>query len=148
MKRLKMGFTLLAVSGVSLATVFAWPVLAQSRGEVSERDAGRHREVARLIESGQCALAEAIALAEKHTSGRAIESSAEVMPISAGGGSAGQPQPDAAHSGAGGATSRVVHTLTCVAGEKVVSVRVDGLNKKVIDSREHPAPRTPEKPRE
>lgn len=99
-------------------------------------DADEAREKAALIVLGQLNLRDATDLAEKSVSGTALQVSCEIQP------GLGMPADDKDLSadstvGQSQASRRLVYQVYCFAKEKLQTVRIDGLTKKVIDVREH-----------
>jgi hypothetical protein len=107
------------------------PTMAQ-RGDAQPRETNHAKEMVMLIQQGQLNLADATRLAEKHAKGTALGASCELRSDAAPGrepGGAGGPSEDQAQSGA----KRLIYNITCFANDKLQTVQVDGLTKKVIE---------------
>ena len=120
---------------ILVAATLSWPTFAQ-RGESSADDVIRAKEVARLIGQGQLNLRDAAELAEKHVKGVALEASCEVAQPLMGQSKGDGPGDDTAQASA----PRLVYTVHCFANDKILGVQVDGLTRKVIDSKDRPTP--------
>lgn len=123
---------------------FALPSLAQRAGEerpraaaqAKEKAVNHARELAELIEQGQLNLRDATALAEKHVKGTALEATCDirlgmVSPEKPAQKPGGPQAEDTRRSG-----KRLIYEISCFAEDKIMSVRVDGLQRKVVDATE------------
>ncbi len=114
-------------------------------GTVDEHDrVDQARKCAQLVQQGQLALKDAIALAEQHLKGTALDAKVEIKTA------VEKPQqPKPAEKKPGGpneptaqpAGDRLMYEVTCVAGDKIHLVRIDGLEKKIVDSAEQRPPK-------
>lgn len=104
------------------------------------------QKCARLIQQGQLALKDAITIAEQHLKSTAIDGEVEVRTAvekpktpersEKPGRKPGEPQ----SAGAQPAGDRLMYEITCVSGEKVHRVRIDGLEKKITNVVEQKPP--------
>jgi hypothetical protein len=118
-----------------VAATLSWPTFAQ-RGESSTDDVIRAKEMARLIGQGQLNLRDAAEVAEKHVKGVALEAACDISTAPMGQSKEGGPGDDAAQASA----PRLVYKVNCIAGDKILGVQVDGLTRKVVDSKDRPIP--------
>lgn len=147
------------------------PVLAQRAGDQGSSRMNNAKQAYDMIQGGQLNLRDAAALAEKHTKGTALEARFTIQTGTMtpekpgerpgekpGTPPPGQPKPGGVSYGldqqqpgqrppAGdedkSGARRLVYEITCFAGDKVQLVRVDGLEKKVIDAKDSNEPTTP-----
>lgn len=101
-------------------------------------DIERARAKAELIKQGQLGLRDATAVAEKHVKGTALETTCEIQPGTASGLQPERPAPQPPRGPAAQVSTgedRLIYRVSCFAGDRVQTVRVDGLTKKIIDVR-------------
>lgn len=116
------------LASVALCVISAaWvtvPALGQAAGGRQEKNPAeaRQQEIARLVESGQLKLRDAIALAEKETHGAAIEARCTVEPV------AGAEKP---RGPSADASKQLIYEVVCFANGKMSTVHVNGLTRKV-----------------
>lgn len=126
---------------VLVACGIAYPALAQRAGQkADDKKPDSHamaKEMAQLIQQGQLNLRDATALAEQHVKGVGLEARCEthrglLQPEGERprGPAAQENDPRSAQQG-----KRLVYEITCFANDKITIVRVDGLEKKVIDAK-------------
>ncbi len=127
------------------------PALAQHVGNPAPSvDLNRAKERAALIQQGQMNLRDATALAEKHAKGTALEAVCEIQsgesprpaqpmkPEHPGGVRMQEPTAPQKPATPPGQkelpdAKRLIYQVSCFANEKLVTVRIDGLTKKVLD---------------
>jgi hypothetical protein len=120
------------------------PASAQQTGKPPPVDVSQAKQMATLTEQGQMNLRDATALAEKHVKGTALEAACRVEigepPPSPN--PAPQPPTPPGEPGRSGPYSaqkeqpggqRLIYDVSCFAKDKLQTVRVDGLTKRVID---------------
>jgi hypothetical protein len=126
----------------SLVGLSAW---AQQVGKPPAGDLVRAKEMAALIEQGQLSLRIAAEMAEKHVKGTALEARCDMQ-------SGSSESAERERSGNPSAEKdrppekRLVYTVSCFANDKIQTVRVDGLTKKVIEEPQRPQPDAGSKP--
>jgi hypothetical protein len=154
MKRVVKNRWTLPITGALVLLVVALPGLAQ-RPAGRSTDAVRAKEMAQLIEQGQLNLRDAAAMAEKHVKGIALEATCDIQPGAPSPGERGQPEkPTADKPGAptgqeqpketkaaGG--KRLLYEIDCFANDRVHTVQVDALAKKVVEKGEGTPPPKP-----
>jgi len=130
------------------------PTLAQDYGQQPGKhqpgpvnvDVERAKEMAALIQQGQLNLRDASAMAEKHCKGTALEAKCEIQR----GEPRQQPKPPEQPKPRGPSAqekdkmqkepstgNRLLYEVSCFAQDKLVTVRIDGLTKAVIDVMDH-----------
>lgn len=131
------GFLVLALAG-SVAT-------ARSRGADESDAAEEAKKCARLVQQGQLNLKDTISMAEKHLKATAVNASVKIKSA------VEKPRkPDGPDRETGGtvdptaqpAGDRLIYEITCVAGDKVSTTRIDGFLKMVVDVTTRTTPRT------
>jgi hypothetical protein len=95
-------------------------------------------EKIRLMQEGQAKLTEATILAENHAKGKALEARCTVEPMrteerSGAGMGVAEERGDHVRGRAPEGTARLVYTIQVFANDQVREVRVDGLERKIIE---------------
>jgi len=112
-----------------------YPVLG-GHEKIGPGEADAARDKAALIALDQMNLRDATDMAEKAVSGTALQVSCEIQP-GLGMPTEGKDLQADSTVGQSHASRRLVYQVCCFAKEKLQTVRIDGLTKKVIDVREH-----------
>ena len=113
------------------------PVFGQRAGPQATGKSGQANELVKLAElvklteAGQLTVRAAIELAEKHTKGRALQATCEIR--------RGQTRSQDL------AGTYLVYEVCCYADHKILDVRIDGKERKVLEVRERKSPKTDEK---
>lgn len=115
---------LVLLTALTLVGVQAWS--NPETHDTNRNDRAKH--MAELIKQGQLNLSQATEIAEKHTNGVALEARCNLEPVTADRENE-TPQRDPS------AGDRLVYSVECFAKEKLSTVRVDGMSKKVIEGR-------------
>jgi len=99
------------------------PVFAQRARERPSTDMKDAKNVVKLIHEGQLSLKDATRIAEEHVDGDALTATCTVWPTKGEQAERGDAQPAGEH---------LIFEITCFAKDKVQTVKVDGLTKKIV----------------
>lgn len=127
------------LTGVPIC-LFAWSSWAEPSTKPKSEPFNRAKEMTALINQGQLKLRDAAELAEKHVKGIALEVTCDVFPANAE--RAGKPDAPSKKD----AAQRLVYQVSCFGQDKLQTIRVDGLQKRVLSDGEMDDEVPPSKP--
>lgn len=127
--------TMIWIAGVAATVVpiglVSVNVLADQR-RTESMNLAQAKDLADLIRGGQLNLRTATEIAEKHAKGTALDARCEIQIGDSGDSGSDRPENPPKHPSAG---KRVIYHVACFADDKLATVRVDGLTKKIIEDR-------------